>query len=360
MTNMQEFLTKIAGIEGQEFVFDSEKIAESVEKSALKTSNLPIKIVSLLGGLIGMVFFLACLGLAGVFSSEITLLFFGIIFLTGSVWYNRLTHDPILDTLLVALFVSGLGMTGFALEEFHFGTLGIPLVMLCIGLTVVAISQGYMLLFIATLLIGVSSFRLLDTVTGYEFSNLIYNTIFASLFSFWAMNEATILHLKLSFSENMQKKYLPILTGLVGCVLGGLFFGQYGHSFGRDSNAYFVYFYALPFVVAIFYALPAVLEKLNITQTSHRVLSFGLTALLLVFTLFSASVAGALSVILLCFYLNYRTGLILGIAAFLYFFGNFYYDLNVNLLTKSILMFFSGLFFLISYYFINKFFAINE
>ncbi len=360
MTNIQDFLAKIAATEGENFVCDAETISE---KSTQPPPSLAIKIVSIFGGLLGISFFLGFLGLAGFFETGL-ILPLGIMFLIGALVINRLDDNAIMDTLLVAALVAGFAMIAVGLiEDLKVSELITALIMLIIGFAVIAITEGYMLTFISTLLISGASFNLIFENMESNISIIFYNTVFAGLLRFWAMNEAEILNLKIPFIKNINKRYLPVLTGLIFTVLGNLFYQRFGNvwysKIGEKQNIW-EYFYAVPFIIAIFSVLPAILEKIEIRAIAPKILSFALTAVLLIFTLFSASVAGALLLILLCFYLNYRTGLILGIAAFLYFFGQFYYDLNVSLLTKSILMFVSGFFFLVSYYFINKFFANNQ
>jgi len=72
------------------------------------------------------------------------------------------------------------------------------------------------------------------------------------------------------------------------------------------------------------------------------------------FTAISPAISGSLLLLLLSFKVNYRTGVALGIMGFIYSIGMFYYDLNITLLQKSLIMFGSGVFFILLYFLIFK------
>ena len=59
-------------------------------------------------------------------------------------------------------------------------------------------------------------------------------------------------------------------------------------------------------------------------------------------------------------WVNYKTGLVIGIISFIYFISQYYYDLNFTLLTKSIILFSSGIVFILFYLFTNKKLNTNE
>jgi uncharacterized membrane protein len=101
-------------------------------------------------------------------------------------------------------------------------------------------------------------------------------------------------------------------------------------------------------------------KVLNINKTQHKVGIYIATVFVLLPTVFSPAISGAILLILLSFYVNYKTGLVLGVAAFLYFISQYYYDLNLTLLTKSILLFSSGVLFIALYLFTHKKLTTNE
>jgi len=60
------------------------------------------------------------------------------------------------------------------------------------------------------------------------------------------------------------------------------------------------------------------------------------------------------------FLVNYKTGLAIGIISIIYFISQYYYDLSLTLLTKSIILFVSGMMFLLFYFFTAKNLSTNE
>jgi len=87
---------------------------------------------------------------------------------------------------------------------------------------------------------------------------------------------------------------------------------------------------------------------------------YALSILLLLPTVLSPAISGAILIILLSFLVNYKTSLVIGIAAFIYFVSQYYYDLHFTLLTKSILLFSSGILFLGLYLLTHKKLTSNE
>ena len=79
-----------------------------------------------------------------------------------------------------------------------------------------------------------------------------------------------------------------------------------------------------------------------------------LIILLMALCAYTPGISGTLLIILLSYRTNFKPGLAIGIAAFVYFISNFYYNLNINLLNKSLLLIGSGLLFLALYGLILK------
>jgi uncharacterized membrane protein len=101
-------------------------------------------------------------------------------------------------------------------------------------------------------------------------------------------------------------------------------------------------------------------DVLNITKTQHKTVIYIFTVLSLLPTALAPAILGAILIMLLSFSVNYKTGLVVGVIAFIYFVSQYYYDLNFTLLTKSILLFSSGVFFVALYLFTHKKLTTNE
>jgi len=99
---------------------------------------------------------------------------------------------------------------------------------------------------------------------------------------------------------------------------------------------------------------------LDITEKRTKITIYGITLLTILPTALSPAISGAILLIVLGFLVNYKTGLILGIVSFIYFISQYYYDLNFTLLTKSILLFLSGILFVLLYLLTHKKLSSNE
>ncbi len=113
-------------------------------------------------------------------------------------------------------------------------------------------------------------------------------------------------------------------------------------------------------IAAILYLLYQLLKTLQVSGVRQQAIIYICCVLVLAPALFAPAILGAILIILLGFYVNYRTALLLGTVAFIYFVSQYYYDLNLTLLTKSIILFVSGLLFLILYFFVHKKITTNE
>ena len=156
----------------------------------------------------------------------------------------------------------------------------------------------------------------------------------------------------------LSKLYNPIKTGLIiSFVSGLLFLGKKGiFSISPD----YIWLSSIVIIATIVYLVSMLCGLLGIIKVEHKIGINLFTVLLLLTTAFSPAISGAILVILLSFLVNYKTGLVLGIIALVYFISQYYYDLNLTLLTKSILLFSSGVLFIALYLFTRKKLATNE
>jgi len=108
------------------------------------------------------------------------------------------------------------------------------------------------------------------------------------------------------------------------------------------------------------YLVYSIIKINEIKTVKSKVLIYALSVLILIPTIFSPSISGAIVIVLLSFLVNYKTGLAIGIISIIYFVSQYYYDLNFTLLTKSIILFVSGIIFLVFYLFTTKNLSANE
>lgn len=333
--------------------FDQKAIEENYDNSNYN-QTIPIKILSIVGGIFITIAFIAFLWVAGLWDSRLGLTVLGFALVVSAVLVNKFYDKVILDTISISGYVAGFVLIALGVQVSETNTC---LMFIAICLLTMVITQNYILSFVNVLLINASLFALIFFTSNF-FLVHIFVSILALLTAFFFLNEAKLITLK----KPLSKLYAPVRIGLLFSFLAGLIILSQRTYFPVDTveiavaNTIMFNIWWLPSVViilAILFFLKYLFKILDIESLSQKILIYGFTALLLAPTAVSPAISGAVLIILLSFLINYKTGLVIGVVAFLYFISRFYYDLSYTLLTKSILLFLSGILFL-SFYFLTQ------
>ena len=110
----------------------------------------------------------------------------------------------------------------------------------------------------------------------------------------------------------------------------------------------------------IMYMVSKIVAIVNITDTQTKTAVYMVATLIVLPTTLAPAIAGAMLLLLVSFMVNFKTGLVLGIVSLIYFIAQYYYDLNFTLLTKSIVLFSSGILFIALYLLTHKRLTSNE
>ena len=330
--------------------------SESVEDAILTNyqkkeddQSLAIKILSVFGGILASLTFTAFLFISGLANFLVV----GAFFIMGAVWISRVYHKIIIDTLCISFFIIGLGLLGFGLLEFGWSHLSTAcLIFIGIALGTLWLVQNYMLAFVAILTLNGS---LLFLILDYEKLDWIhaYIAVLTLVITCFFLKEAKIVTIK-----KLSPLYNPIRIGLVFSFL--FIFVYLGIESQTLTSFSYAWIISAVIILVIVYVVYTLLKMLSINKMKHRIGICALCVLLLLPTALSPAISGALLIILLSFLVNYKTGFALGVIAFIYFISRYYYDLHFTLLTKSILMFSSGVLFIAFYLFIRKKLTSNE
>lgn len=222
-----------------------------------------------------------------------------------------------------------------------------------ISLLTIGITKNYILSFISVLTINGCFIYLIIDNDSYSLIH-VYDAILLVLLTFVFLNEARLLAEKLFPS----KLYNPIRIGLMISLITGLVFvGQRGIF---DFGIKYIWASSIITIPLTIYIISIIVKTIGITKTKSLYIIYTLSILFLIPTAMSPAISGALLIILLSFMVNYKTGLVIGVISFIYFISQYYYDLNFTLLTKSIIMFVSGIVFLLFYVFTHKKIGQNE
>lgn len=345
--DIKEILAQLQAQEGPEFKADEAAIVLEYQKINANRSGIAIKVLTILGGLLASLAFIGFLFIADLMDSAAAMLTLAVVFIIGAIWLSKTYDKLILDTTAVSLFGIGLIVLSFGLERLRVHDNIVCIILLLIAMIVLAIIHNYVLAFIAVLVINGS---LLTLILNNNASILLHIYLAATVIALtlFMLKEAGLI----TAGKKISRLYNPTRLGLMMTILA-----TYTMIAPRGWFTHAVHFNlvsSIAAIAAIFYTLPHIISLLDIQPPATRVGVYLITALLLAPTLYAPAIPGALLLTLLSFYVHYKTGFALGIIALVYFIGQYYYDLQFTLLTKSILMMATGLLFILFYLLTHK------
>jgi hypothetical protein len=350
--DIKELLDYFQNTEDKPLQFDEEAIVSAYQKDN-GNQSLSIKILSIFGGILASLAFLGFLFIAGLYNSNVELLVFGSIFIAVSIWINKEYDKIIIDTVSVSSFIIGFILLGFGCGQLRIDENIISISFIIIAFGSLCIVQNYILSFVSVLIINGSILTLILSNKGYDLIQ-VYVSVLALTMTYFFLKEATII----TTNKALSKLYNPVRIGLIFSFLSGLvFLGKKGI---LPVSPDYIWLSSAIIISVIVYLISILFDVLNITETRHKIGVYIFTVLALLPTALSPAISGAILIILLSFLINTKTSLVLGIIAFIYFISQYYYDLNFTLLTKSILLFSTGVLFIALYLFTYKKLTANE
>lgn len=338
--------------ENKEIQFNEEAIVAEYQKND-DHQSLAVKILSVFGGILASIAFIGFLLIAGLYDSENGLIIFGSVSIIGGVFISKIYDKIIIDTFSVSAYIIGFVLLGIGLFKMKMEENTVSLIFMLIAAASLLIVRSYILTFISVLIINGAILTLITSNEIFEFIH-IYTSVLAIVLTLFFLKEAKIISLHSVFS----KLYNPVRIALVFSLLAGL--TMLGHREFIDLSSKYIWASSIFIILSILFVLSYLFQVLNITKVQHKAGIYVLSILLLLPTVLSPAISGAILIILLSFLVNYKTSLVIGIAAFIYFVSQYYYDLHFTLLTKSILLFSSGILFLGLYLLTHKKLTSNE
>lgn len=309
--------------------------------------SLPIKILSIAGGILSSLAFIGFLFIAGLYNSDIGLFIFGIVLIIAGIWIDNQFNKIFLDTISVSLYLIGYFLIGLGLVQLEQNESAISLIFIVLASVCLFINKNVLISLLSVLIIHGSILVLILSNDIYELLQLYIPALsITTLYLF--LKEASFKTIRLKFSS----LYAPVRSGFMLSFLSALFILGKKGIFPIPAHLNWVS--SLVIIGCILYLLSRISKQINKQGTQFHYGYFILVFLLLLPTIYSPAISGCLLILLLGFMVNYKTGFVLGIIGLLYYISQYYYDLNFNLLTKSILMMASGIMFLLAYFFINK------
>jgi|GEM_PF-2989874 len=332
-------LMEIQAAAGSDFVLDLQAAQEELEESHALFSHLPIKVLSILGGLLGTITFLAFLGLSGIWKSQFSMGFLGVLFIAAVVAFSRAAKNILLDTSMITLYVAGCALLAVSFESLGFNDKGNAdlrlIVMMAVGALTVAFGEGFMLQLFAVLIFNGSLFCFIPEHHAYGGLFLPVIVIGIALLLLIA-SEAKIL----SSDPKINHAYKAVQTGFFLSYAGGLL--------ATACDGHFDLYYGNMWMVSLFHLSAILILAYGLTQRFDVPMErFAIIALACVIfvaaTFFAPYVSGGLLLLMLSFHYGRRTQTGISIVLLIYFVGQYYYDLRCTLLVKSGILFLSGI-----------------
>lgn len=354
INNVNSLLQDLQEKHGDSFTYDQEAIEKEVEIQSSQFSNLAIKILSVIGGVLGSLFFLGFLLILGFYDAPEIALVMGIVLILVAIRIDRNETSVLLDTVSISNFLIGGFLVGFGLvEQTGRDENVLILVAMVIALISFFLAKGFMLRMICVLIFNGSclAFILENRINfAFHFQIIFLLAGFIGLSFF----EAKLV------SKNVfwNSIYKPLHAGF----LLSLSFGLFLLANGWKMEVYFFYDWisSIAIFLANLFVVFKIISGLQLNEEKNKIWIYGLSVFVFLPTFLMPSIGGAILVLLVSYHLGHRVGIALGMIGLVYFGMQFYYDLNLTLLTKSIILMISGIVFLSAYYFYNKTFTKSE
>lgn len=347
MNHKEDLYNYFRKIDGEALSIDEENLGKEIQKSENNKSNLAIKILSIIGSIMVCCVFTGLLFISSIIESELTMSVLGIAFIIVAIVINKSLDNIMMDTFSISLYLTGCVMLGIGIGIYFEDVNYIAIALIIVSVMALYITQNYILSFISTLIMHGSLMVILkDQIIFFN----IYFSILTVGITYLFLNEAKII----ASRKKIAKLYEPIRIALVFSIIS--IFIIINHSWSFDLGLYFDLnlITSLIVILAVLYTIYHILKVIKIDKTQDKIFIYIISFLILAATSLSTDISGSILIILLSFFVNYKTSFVIGIISFIYCVTQFYYDLSFTLLTKSLFLIASGILFLALYYFVHK------
>lgn len=347
--NNSQFKDFISSIEQTGVEVNHEALNTAKDKLAVK--SIIIRVISILGSLLGLGLFVGFIAVvaSNIFEQSIALITLGAFFLGLAFLVNKSKDSAITDSIAVSIYIIGYAFLTFGLS--NDGKL-IGYSMLGVGLITLFIYNNQVISFLSSLfvLIGIHVIMFNLEITRFYY---LYLTIIlvVTTYLFWQEQKLRTL------SNFIGKRYLPIFTSffsytvVMGIISSTEHYGYYYFSEYRGIRIVLI----LVLLALILLTVHQVLNKIKVTQPIIKGIAY---LIIIVFNVLVAYYYPAFGIaflfILWSFKRQFKAGFVICIATFIWAMGMFYYDLGITLLAKSISLMIVGVLFLAIYYLIQK------
>lgn len=339
--------------EGAALEINEESIAIALSKKQERESGWLIKILSVIGGILGNLFFTFFLTIIFSNDSGMSLLVIGIFMMGSAILFIRNVNLLVLDTLVITAYLLAYIISAIGLDRLGWKEPSIALVIL--GFAVAAIffiRHSILLFFTFAIALGAVVFLFFNQKLGVYAQIWPCMLAIVILYLYW--KEAAWI----TAGSRLNDWYRPLLWVLVLYFIG--FLQLLGKRHWVEGIGEYFSYTSLWLMAILGWVVYQILPQFSITQSSSRGGLLVIIIWILLPTLRSPAIAGILLLLLLSYRSGDRWVWLLSLLAMVVFFSEFYYDLSLSLLTKSYILMGSGIGLLLLYYFTRKYWQSNE
>lgn len=311
------------------------------------SSNLAVRILSVVGGLLASI----CLILFLVLTSEISrsgvaLSVIGSSFIAAALVGNRTISQLFLDTVITAFYVTGCIALCYAMADNRWNVHLICLVFLLIAVLTFLCSKGVFFPLLSVLLFnGALTWFIMESVEKIEISQMPV-LLMGAIFLILNLCEARII----TAHPAMKRLIRPLHTGFfLSFSCGLVWMSGIGYTFDHWVGVLSVFLW-----VGIALMLRQVMKVMKVDKPKTQVGVYLVCLALLIPTIFAPSLSGALLLLLVCFAYGYKLEVGASLVLLVYTIVKYYYELHLTLLMKSGTLFFTGVVLLFVWYFFTK------
>lgn len=345
MSEQKDFLNELDDLRKSTwdgFRFDREAALKDHERSGADKSGLSLKLLSVIGGIMAGTSFSGFLGAAGLYNSGLAMLSFGLLFIAAAVMLNKKYDLLVMDTFTISLFLIGFLHVAIGLNDFNVHFTYAIFIFMTIAVITLMVNRNYMLSFLS-FLIFIGGMLALLIVENHEDWIHLYNLLMVYLLLRVNLNEAAIL----SVGRRYAAYFLPLRIAIVIGLIMGLMMVVFSNLINIQKE--YVWLTSVATIGGILYLVDCQRDVFGITDIRGRIMMLATCLIILSPIVLAPAITGALLIILVAFLVSHNTAFVIGIIFFLYFTGQYYYDMDMTLLKKSLLMMITGVSFLVLY-----------
>jgi hypothetical protein len=328
-------LGKMIRAAGDGFAYEPGILTEKLKKDQ-GGAPLPLRLLSIAGGLLSAVAFTAFLLISNIIRDAMSNMIAGVVFILASFLLPRWKNNLALDTFSISMLTIGLILTGMAVADVGWSDVQMSILYVAMGIITVIVTASHIQVFAGGMIFFGSLLALIFSTEWLEGIHL-YNLLTIASVTFVMLYEAVAIER----GGRLLWLYLPIRNAAILACFTGLMIMSVGRYASLTPR--WIWLSYLPIAGSLLYFIRHLSIEL-ISADALRQWKWMVAILLITLpTAMNPAISGALLLMLLGFYAGHRSALFLGIAGVPLFIGIWYYHLSLSLLHKSYWLMAAGL-----------------